>query len=150
MASDVLYEHQLVAKFLRSAAVLTCDELILAVELRPCGVDLKDAILSDAPRYGFDATDVTDKVKMWVTPWSRASTSESSVSSLKIPPLEERHRLFLLKRALKGTKSPGKMEAEQMSKVKSHQPWKEVGEKEWYQRSLHFWLKQDLKQSENM
>eukprot|EP00434_Breviolum_minutum_P019144 symbB.v1.2.016873.t3/scaffold1300.1/size126151/10 len=143
LASDVLYEHQLVAKFLRSATVLTCDELILAVELRPCGVDLKDAILSDAPRYGFDATDVTDKVKMWVTPWSRASTSESSVSSLKIPPLEERHRLFLLKRALKGTKSPGKMEAEQMSKVKSHQPWKEVGEKEWYQRSLHFWLKQD-------
>lgn len=143
LASDVLYEHQLVAKFLRSATVLTCDELILAVELRPCGVDLQDAILSDAPRYGFDATDVTDKVKMWVTPWSRASTSESSVSSLKIPPLEERHRLFLLKRALKGTKSPGKMEAEQMSKVKSHQPWKEVGEKEWYQRSLHFWLKQD-------
>ena len=127
--------------------MLTRGEVILSVELRPCGVNLKDAILSEAPSYGFDATDLTEKVKMWVTPWSSFSTESTSISSLKIPPLEERHRLFLLKRAnAMGTKSTEKME--QMSKVKSHQPWKEVGEKEWYQRSLHFWLKQDLKQSD--
>lgn len=135
LASDVLYEHHLVSKFFRSAKMLTtaAAEVLLAVELRPCGVDLSEAIVSEAKKCGFEAVDVTRKLKMWVTPMP---------PELKIPPLEERHRIFVAtKQSADGLPQP--VEPVPVAKRKSHQPWKDLGEKEWYQRSLHFWSKQD-------
>lgn len=133
LASDVLYEHQLVAKFFRCAQALVAPggEVLLAVELRPCGVDLSEAIVAEAKKVGFEAQDVTKKLKIWVTPVP---------SELKIPPLEERHRIFVATEQTQQTQQA--QQGPSAVRVKSHQPWKD-GEKEWYQGSLQFWSKQD-------
>ena len=138
LASDVLYEHHLVPKFFRSVQMLTtaAAEVLLAVELRPCGVDLSEAIVSEAKKYGFEAVDVTRKLKMWVT---------AMPPELKVPPLEERHRIFVATKQSVADGQPQPLKPVEPVPVarKSHQPWKDLGEKAWYQRSLHFWSKQD-------
>ena len=137
LASDVLYEHHLVPKFFRSAKMLTtaAAEVLLAVELRPCGVDLSEAIVLEAKKCGFEAVDVTRKLKMWVT---------AMPPELKIPPLEERHRIFVATKQSVESVADASPPVEPLpGKRKSHEPWKDLGEKEWYQRSLHFWSKQD-------
>eukprot|EP00438_Fugacium_kawagutii_P021469 Skav234978 [mRNA] locus=scaffold122:142873:146390:+ [translate_table: standard] len=135
LASDVLYEHQLVPKFFRCARALVAPggEVLLAVELRPCGVDLSEAIVAEAKKIGFEAQDVTKKLKIWVTPVP---------SELKIPPLEERHRIFVATESTQTQQTQQTEEGQTAVRVKSHQPWKDA-EKEWYQRSLQFWSKQD-------
>jgi len=62
LCSDVIYEHQLLQPLLSAAAALLrqpgelerrdSPQLVLAVELRPCGVDLLAAVPVEARRHG--------------------------------------------------------------------------------------------------
>ena len=132
LASDVLYEHRLVKPLCRALGLLLSEtgEAALSVELRPCGVDLQAALQSEAEGYGLKVSDITEMLKIWVTPMP---------SELQVPPLEKRHRIFLVK------KTHDWLEPRTVTdkKLKSRQPWKDVGDEEWYKRSLHFWSKQD-------
>ena len=92
MASDVLYEHRLVSPFFRSATELlrssqgesgeSSPTILVAVELRPCGVDLAMAIQREGRHHGFVVSDVTDQMQLWVV---------TPPEDLQVPPLEERH-----------------------------------------------------------
>ena len=132
LASDVLYDHRLVKPLCRALAALLkrTGEAALSVELRPCGVDLRAAVEMEAQNHGLNVTDVTDMLKIWVTPMP---------PELQVPPLEERHRMFVAKWAKDGAAATREINEK---KVKSQQPWKHVGEEAWYKRSLQFWSKQ--------
>ncbi|CAK8990557.1 unnamed protein product [Durusdinium trenchii] len=133
LASDVLYDHRLVKPLCRALAALLkrTGEAALSVELRPCGVDLRAAVEMEAQNHGLNVTDVTDMLKIWVTPMP---------PELQVPPLEERHRMFVAKWAKDGAAATREINEK---KVKSQQPWKHVGEEAWYKRSLQFWSKQE-------
>ncbi|CAK8990736.1 unnamed protein product [Durusdinium trenchii] len=113
LASDVLYDHRLVKPLCRALAALLkrTGEAALSVELRPCGVDLRAAVEMEAQNHGLNVTDVTDMLKIWVTPMP---------PELQVPPLEERHRMFVAKWAKDGAAATREINEK---KVKSQQPW---------------------------
>ncbi|OLP92255.1 Alpha N-terminal protein methyltransferase 1 [Symbiodinium microadriaticum] len=137
IASDVLYEHRLVSPFFRAATKLlrtsealekSIPTILVAVELRPCGVDLAVAIQEEGQRHGFAVSDVTGQLRMWVL---------TPPDELQVPPLEERHRLYVV------SVQPATLEPEQAARLRPYQPWQVEGKEEWYSRSLEYWSQQE-------
>ena len=137
VASDVLYEHRLVAPLFRAATKLlrtsehlekSIPTILVAVELRPCGVDLAVAIQEEGQHHGFAVSDVTAQMRMWVV---------TPPDELQVPPLEERHRLYLV-----STQPTTPPEPEQRT-LRPYQPWQAEGREEWYSRSLGYWSQQE-------
>ena len=142
IASDVLYEHRLVSPFFRSAIELLRPPsqegkarmrptMLVAAELRPCGVDLAMAIQNEGSHYGFAVTDVTDQMQLWVV---------TPPEELQVPPLEQRHRLYVISSQASSTQPVQRAEPRTL---RPHQPWQKLGNEEWYSRSLSYWSHQE-------
>merc|ERR1712226_1284255 len=104
--------------------------LVLALEMRPCGVDLAKACPEEARRHGIELRDCTDDIRLWMI---------VAPQELAIPPVEKRHRLFV------GTWMPAlssdtrKVASSGSMLPSAKQPWVAAGEKDWYARSARFW-----------
>ncbi|CAJ1444552.1 unnamed protein product [Effrenium voratum] len=137
LASDVLYEHRLVPKLLQAAKALTAassgsTRLVLALELRPCGVKLEEALASEAEKRGWASCDATEELQLWVTPMPE---------EMQVPPLEPRHRLLLLGPGPFAASPPTPKAA---AAPAARRPWEGAGEEEWYSRSMQFWAQQEV------
>ena len=150
IASDVLYEHRLVSPFFRSAAellrsqdpdtrCLTSPTILVAVELRPCGVDLAVAMQEEGQHHGYAVKDVTNEMQLWVL---------TLPDELQVPPLEERHRLYMVSSLARSKEAPELVQTAQpvpgkALRLQAHQPWEDQGTSEWYSRSLGYWSQQE-------
>ena len=148
LASDVVYEHRLV-KPLVACCGRMAKSAALAVELRPCGVDLEKALREEAALKGLRVEEISEELSAWLV---------VPPLELQVPPVEKRHRLFLLKKPLEALEALEALEhgpcgpsnaSKPSSKPSkpSKKPWKKLGEEEWYRRSLHFWSQQEASDS---
>lgn len=140
IVSDVVYEHRLLCPLLDAVGKLlsatgtesvpTLGLALISLELRPCGVDLRTALPKEAFARGWQVcADITDEVRFF---------APLSPEVLAVPPLESRHRLFLLS----PTSFPGVPNPTLRYEAQScRQPWQEHGASTWYSQSSAFWEK---------
>lgn len=99
IASDLVYEHRMLPLVLDALLVLLRSSgegesvALLALELRPCGADLRRALPEEARARGLVAEDATDEVLELLPP--------PPPPGLAVPPLESRQqRLYVVRRAV--------------------------------------------------